>query len=156
MHMHRRHKVKHSFIKPSLPFLIIVFFLVVSSTKTVFAQQRFGRISNLDSIVFRDNVNGWRADSMTHNLGIMPPVNIALFKYFKYVGDDTVTITGAWTGDPHYICEYPRDTLVKGKIYSFNVCFYFQGGLGYFNKMMGFNLSNGQKIAYEFEGYIKK
>jgi hypothetical protein len=77
-------------------------------------------------------------------------------KYFKYIGNDTVTIKSTWTGDPHFINSYPSEPLVKGKIYSFTISFFFAGMNRYFEKAMGFELSNGQRICYYFKGNIQK
>ena len=141
----------------TLTLILFLFFIVLSSAKSTFAQTKtFGEVSFLDSIVFRDSLNGWTTDSIDHNIGIVPPVDIILVKYFKYIGNDTVTIKSAWTGAPHFINSYPLEPLVKGKIYSFTVSFFLAGMNRYFEKAMGFELSNGQRICYYFKGNIQK
>ncbi|MEZ4920287.1 MAG: hypothetical protein R2792_14385 [Saprospiraceae bacterium] len=105
-------------------------------------------------IVFKDTLFNIAFDSVAHNLGRIQPVNKQnqLVKYFKYVGTDPVLITRAWSGDPHYICDYPREPLVPNKIYSYTICFWHKGRQGKLNKLMGFNLSDGNTIFLRFTG----
>lgn len=106
-----------------------------------------------NSIVFRDTLFSIVTDSLSHDFGeISIRGTYTLIKYFKYIGNDTVHITRVWTGDPHYICKYPQEPLVSGKIYSMSVCFYFGGRRGRFQKTMGFNLSNDKVISFRFSG----
>ncbi len=152
-----KYLMKHSIGIRTVSLNLFLFFIVLSSAKSTFAQKKtFGEVSVLDSIIFRDRINGWTTDSIDHNIGIVPPDDRLLVKYFKYIGNDTVTITRAWTGDPHFINSYPLEPLVKGKIYSFTVSFFFKGMNRYFEKAMGFELSNGQRICYYFKGNIQK
>jgi hypothetical protein len=105
-------------------------------------------------VVFKDTLFNIAFDSVAHNLGHIQPVNKQnrLVKYFKYVGTDPVLITRAWSGDPHYICDYPREPLVPNKIYSYTICFWHKGRQGKLNKLMGFNLSDGNSIVLRFTG----
>jgi hypothetical protein len=157
MATNKRFRIKQSLVIPTLPLIVLMFLLVLTSTKSTLAQRKaYTSFTVLDSIVFKDTLNGWTTDSFSHNLGLVPPIDRRLVKYFKYIGNETVTISNAWTQDPHHICGHPNDTLVKGKIYSFKVCFMNQSRVGKFKKVMGFDLSNGQRITYEFEGDVQK
>lgn len=122
-----------------------------------YSNQNKTRADSIDtnSIVFRDTLYNMATDSLTHDLGkISIRGTYTLLKYFKYIGTDTVSITRAWTSDPHYICKYPQEPLVSGKIYSMSVCFYFGGQQGQFQKVMGFNLSNGAVVSFRFSGTV--
>ena len=126
-----------------------------------FAQHCFSQVktnaitSNPDSVVFRDTFHGWVADSFVNNMGeVRQEPSTYLIKHFKYIGKDTVWITNAFTNDPHYICQWPKEMLIPGKVYAFKVCFTFQGRPGSFNKVMGFHLSNGISITYRVEGRV--
>lgn len=103
--------------------------------------------------IFRDTAGTIATDSFVHDLGSIPKVNNTLVKFFKYTGKEPAFITRTWTGDPHFICEYPHEPLVKGKIYSFTVCFA-QTVPGVFNKTMGFDLSNGERISFVFKANV--
>lgn len=105
---------------------------------------------------YADTLQGIATDSFSHDLGNIPMVNNKLKKTFIYTGADTVFITRTWTGDPHFICEYPKEAIVKGKSYSFTVCFWNEGRPGLFHKTMGFELSNGEMIAFIFKGNVLK
>ncbi|MDD3685763.1 MAG: WG repeat-containing protein [Bacteroidales bacterium] len=109
-------------------------------------------VVNPQSISFKDTCYSFVTDSLTHNLGFVPQTTGKLYKYFKYVGDEDVIITRAWTGDPHFICDYPQEKLKKNEIYHFTVCFTFIKRPGRFKKMMGFELSNGERISFTFSG----
>jgi hypothetical protein len=111
-------------------------------------------VSDTNSIIFADTVNNFVTDSLTHNLGFVPQNCAKLTKYFKYIGKDEISIVKCWTGDPHFICEFPKEKLIPGKIYSFEVCFYQINRPGRFNKAMGFKLSNDSLIAFRFEGSV--
>ena len=130
----------------------VFLFLILNSVAVVFAQK--ATTFNQNSIVFKDNIFTIVTDSLSHNLGDIPPINNKLVKFFKYIGEKPAYITRAWTGDPHFICEYPKEPLIKGKIYSFTVCFSNQGRVGSFNKVMGFNLSSGERIPFTFKGNV--
>ncbi len=108
---------------------------------------------NTNQIVLKDTVLQFVFDSVHHNLGwINPRKNARVTKHFKYVGTETVSITRAWTGDPHYICNYPKEPLKPNKTYTFSVCFSHKNRAGVMSKQMGFDLSNGQKITFRFTG----
>jgi hypothetical protein len=131
---------------------IILLVLLLNSIVMLYGQKT--TTLNPNSIVFKDTLFTIVTDSLSHNLGDIPPFNNKLVKYFKYIGSESVYITRAWTGDPHFICEYPTSPLIKGEIYSFTVCFSNQGRVGHFNKVMGFNLSSGERISFTFKGNV--
>ena len=122
--------------------------------KTVSAQNKGYPIP--PNIAFKDTMYGFATDSFAHNIGDVPETFNHLYKYFKYTGKDSVYITRAWTGDPHYICEYPNEALLPGKIYRFKVCFWMVSRFGSMHKRMGFNLSDGSIISYTFKANIVK
>jgi acetolactate decarboxylase len=104
-------------------------------------------------VVFKDTVLQFAFDSVRHNLGwINPRKNARVTKHFQYIGTETVSITRAWTGDPHYICDYPRGPLKPNKTYAFSVCFSHKKRTGILSKEMGFDLSNGEKMTFRFTG----
>lgn len=107
-----------------------------------------------NSIVFKDTTFSIVTDSLSHDLGDIPALNNELIKWFKYIGKEPAVIVKAWTNDPHFICEYPKGPLIKGKIYTFTVCFCNQGRLGKLNKEMGFYLSTGERISFIFKGNV--
>ena len=106
--------------------------------------------------VFRDTIFDFAFDSLTCNMVNMSPINTRVTKKFKYLGNDMVFIKYPWTNDPHYICNYPNMPLLKGKIYTFDICFAFMNSEGPFNKFMGFNLSNDIVIWMYFFGSVAK
>jgi hypothetical protein len=110
---------------------------------------------NTSGIVFADTLLNFVTDSFRHNLGKVPPDNFQrLRKPFKVTGAAPVIIERAWTGDPHYICEYPKEPLYPDKVYWMTVCFAQQGRRGPFKKHMGFTLSDGQTITFVFTGEV--
>ncbi|MBC7865307.1 MAG: DUF1573 domain-containing protein [Bacteroidia bacterium] len=137
-----------------LPLSIIFHLLFIGTT---FAQISKPESFSGKSIIFRDTLFQFVTDSFNHNLGTIPSsYKNKLVKHFKYVGEEPAIIIRAWTHDPHYICEWPKEPLEKNKIYSFTVCFFFEGRNGSFEKQMGFDLTNGKKITYKFCGTIKQ
>lgn len=128
--------------------IIILFVSIITNGQV----KKNGYVQNPGNIIFRDTAYGWATDSLVHDLGILSPTVSSLIKYFKYTGDDTVFITRALIADPH-ICDYPKDILIKNKIYSFVIGFSLQN-YGQFYKRMIINLSNGQTIYYVFKGEI--
>jgi hypothetical protein len=106
------------------------------------------------NMTFKDTLFNLAFDSIAHNLGYIVPTNEnnRIVKYFKYIGTEPISISRAWTGDPHYICSYPYEPLKPNKIYSFTVCFWHEGRWGTMSKTMGFYLSNGQRISFRFKG----
>jgi hypothetical protein len=106
------------------------------------------------NLVFKDTLFNLVFDAINHDLGSIIPENKnnEVIKYFKYLGTDSLFITKAWTGDPHYICYYPKELLIPNKIYYFKVCFANEGRQGKLNKKMGFNFSNGNTITFKFTG----
>lgn len=106
-------------------------------------------------IVFRDTCGPFVTDSLTHNMGTVGwGCPVYLCKYFKYIGRESCTITQSWTGDPHFICEYPKEPLIRGKVYGFKVCFCFTSKIGPFDKDMGFTLSTYENIRFKFKGNV--
>jgi hypothetical protein len=105
----------------------------------------------------KDTIYNFVFDSINTDLGEVEPVNInnRLTKKFIYIGDTPVVITCQKSGDPHFICDFPHEPIVKGKIYSFTVCFWFQGGSGVFNKLMSLELSDGRSLFFKFKGHYK-
>lgn len=110
--------------------------------------------SSIDTsqIVFRDTVFNFLIDSTSHNLGLIDRSQTRVIKHFKYIGTEPVKITRAWTGDPHYICQFPAETLLTNQIYSFTICFWLRDGYGKLSKNMGFDLSDGSRITLYFCG----
>lgn len=136
---------------------LLVLILTLATTLTFGQSQRSAKILlDTTSITFRDTIFNIAFDSTSHNLGNIIPTNEnennELVKKFKYLGADTIYIRKAWTGDPHFICEYPQEPLITNKIYSFTVCFFHKGRQGTLYKHMGFNLSDGKKITFKFTG----
>jgi len=106
-------------------------------------------------VVLKDTVGDFVFDAIIENLDTVPMRNASMVKYFKYIGSDTVKIERAFTNDPHFICEYPRNIILKKNfVYPFTICFWFQSGKGYFHKNMGFTFSNGQRVEFLFNGYV--
>jgi hypothetical protein len=103
---------------------------------------------------WQDTVAGIVTDSFFHRLGAMPMRNTRLRIPFQYVGKDPVQISRTWTNDPHYISSYPREPLEAGKWYQLEISFYLKDRPGYFSKMMGFILSNGENIRFKFTGTV--
>jgi hypothetical protein len=134
--------------------LILITFLFT----TVVTYGQVGKSSKLSvdtlNMTFKDTVFNFAFDSIAHNLGNIAPKNEnnRLVKYFKYIGTEPIVITRAWTGDPHFICEYPREPLIPNKIYSFTVCFWHLDRLGKMTKVMGFDLSDGNRVSFMFTG----
>jgi hypothetical protein len=131
---------------------IILLVLLLNSIVVLYGQKT--TTENPNSIEFKDTLFSIVTDSLSHNLGDIPAVNNKLVKYFKYIGKESVCIVKAWTSDPHFICEYPNEPLVIGKIYSFSVCFSNNGRVGHFNKVMGFDLSSGERISFRFKANV--
>ena len=106
------------------------------------------------NLIFKDTLFNIVFDSVSHDLGMIKPIheNSSLVKHFKYIGKDTIVITRTWTGDPHFICEYPREALIPNKIYSIKICFWHEGKQGKMHKSMGFGLSDGNRVVLRFLG----
>lgn len=132
--------------------------LIIFTSTTVLTYGQNGKsektIQDTANISFRDTIFNIAVDSISHNLGQIVPTNDnnRLVKYFKYIGTEPIFITRAWTGDPHFICEYPKEQLIPNKIYSFTVCFWHQDRQGSMTKIMGFDLSDGNRVSFKFTG----
>lgn len=111
-------------------------------------------IMDITNITFRDTIFNIAFDSISHHLGNIVPSNKnnRLVKYFKYIGKEPIFIKKTWTSDPHFICEYPKELLMPNKIYSFTICFWHQDRQGNMTKVMGFDLSDGNRISLKFTG----
>lgn len=113
------------------------------------------RIDYIDPIkTFQDTLLNFVTDSFHHHFGKIPSENFNLRKPFKYIGKDTVFILEGTTTDPHFICEFPKEKLIPGKVYSVKFCFWHQNRSGPFNKTMGLHLNNGQHINFVFTGEV--
>lgn len=107
------------------------------------------------SIVFKDTVNQMVTDSCHHDFGNISQYHPSrLKKYFKYIGTKKINILRAWTGDPHYICSYPKEELIPGKVYCIEICFYFKGRIGAINKKMGLIFSDETRLDFTFKANI--
>jgi hypothetical protein len=103
---------------------------------------------------FSDTVYDFAFDSLRHNMGYVNPGHSRLEKKFKYLGHAPAGILRAWTGDPHFICEFPNTPLLPGREYSFTVCFSFSGR-GPFYRQMGFVLRDESIITLTFCGEVQ-
>lgn len=103
---------------------------------------------------FRDTLQQFVTDSFNHNCGKVRPENGQIRKPFKYIGTDTVYVVQTWTGDPHYICDYPQMKLEPGKVYTITACFHHRGRKGPFDKRMGLIFNNGQRLDFHFTGEV--
>jgi hypothetical protein len=106
------------------------------------------------AVTLSDTSFSFVTDSFNHNLGKVRWIDTTITKYFRYIGTDTAIIVQTFTSDPYFICEWPKDKLIPGEVYSFKVCFNFTGKTASFNKAMGFQLANGEKITYTFSGTV--
>ena len=109
---------------------------------------------NASKIVFKDTINDFVVDSSFHNLGQISSNYFEIVKYYKYIGDDTVSINNI-NDDPHFISFFNQTKLVKNQVYQFTALFHFDSIEGGFNSKMGFELSNGKKVMFEFTGYCE-
>lgn len=130
----------------------LFFLYFLCGVQCVSAQNETGKVKDVSTIIFKDTLSNLAFDSSTTRLYAMQKGQYRLVKYFKYVGDSAVVITKAWTNDPHYICDYPTEPLIPGKVYAFSTCFSFFPGQ--FQKRMGFNLSNGEVITLIYKGSV--
>jgi hypothetical protein len=110
-----------------------------------------------NATVFKDTVYNLAFDSLKHDFGFLnaETANRRLVKHFKYLGSEPLRIVKAWTGDPHYICDYPKEELIPNKIYAYTVCFSHKGRKGPMHKQMGFDLSDGNRVFMLFKGNYK-
>ena len=137
-------------MKQLMLIIVNIFFLLSGIAQSVEKKQA--------SFQFKDTVYNFVFDSVNNDLGLVEPVNInnRMIKHFIYTGDTPVIISGTKTSDPHFICDYPKEPIVKGKVYAFTVCFYFENGKGVFNKVMSLELSDGRSIYFRFKGRYKE
>ena len=127
----------------------------------IFAHSLFGQNKKTITVdlgkpteAFTDVQHGIATDSFSHNMGRVAQQNIFFIKRFQYMGDTSTRIIHAFTGDPYFIYKYPKEPLEKGKMYEFEVAFFFEGKQGPFSKHMGFVLADGTWIHFIFSGYI--
>ena len=102
----------------------------------------------------QDTITIFTRDTYKHDFGDIPMENFRLFKYFRYTGPDSIFITRAWTSDPHFICKWPREPLINGKVYLLHFCFWHEDRPGKFYKIMGLDFSSGQRVSFVFEGNV--
>ena len=87
--------------------------------------------SKAQTVVLKDTIGDFVFDALVAEMDTVEAKNSRLIKYFKYIGSDSVKINRTWTTDPHNICQYPfNQILKKDSIYSFMVCFLHQGRYG--------------------------
>ena len=72
---------------------------------------------------------------------------------FRYTGKADLYISSQYTSDPHFICMFPKEPLLFGNLYSFDICFSFYKDSGIFKKMMGFRLSDDSWIDFTVKGW---
>ena len=124
-------------------FLIIIFNKGISQAKQYNAQ----------AIVFKDTVGPFAFDSITNNLGNrIESENIKMVKHFKYIGKDTIFIKKQISGDPHFICDFPKEPIIPQRVYSFSICFWHKNQRGYLNKTMCLDFSNEKSVCFYFKG----
>jgi len=104
--------------------------------------------------VFKDTMDGIVTDSFIHHLGSVADTDLVFTQSFGYIGSDTVYILRIWSSDPGYICSYPTGCLLRRKVYHLKACFPFGGKQGLFRQTMGFELSNGKRISFVFDGNV--
>lgn len=131
-------------------FLLLV--LAIAFGKTIAQSYIPVDLTKVDSIVFADTLGTIVTDFFVHDFGKIDHLPNRFVKYFKYIGKEPGVIVRTWTGDPHYICNYPQEPLFYGKIYAITICF--SDRKGGMNKLMGFNLSDGQVIKFNFKGEV--
>lgn len=87
-------------------------------------------------------------------LNDMPMSSYTINFKFKYLGESRKIIQKAFTGDPHFISNYPREPLLKDSIYTFRVSFYNRSRPGKMNKTMGFLYTDGTRTFFRFKGNV--
>jgi len=129
--------------------VIILFIILILNAYSASAQHELNK-----EIVFKDTVLNLAFDSLKHDLGKINPDKVGkyLVKHFKYIGTEPLKIVRAWTGDPHYICDYPEEELIPNKVYTYTICFSHKGKAGKMHKQMGFDLSNGKRVFMLIKG----
>ena len=136
---------------------VFAILICVTYTSALFGQTTSAEERTMDSleISFRDTIYDFVFDSLKHDLGAIDAAayHSQLTKYFKYIGKAPITITRAWTGDPHFICQFPNEPLIPNQIYPFTICFSHKGRVGTMSKQMGFELSDGRRITLQFKGH---
>lgn len=141
----------------------LLFFLINTEC---FSQKSvgIGNTTRPDTLIFSDTL--WlktlKGDKTTYFLLVTenpyiwnnaPRENSYRSYYFK-PGCDGLEITRVFTGDPHYIDKYPRGILLKDSVYSYSIRFHFIDRPGPFQKVMGFEFSNGVYAFFTFKGNV--
>ena len=128
-------------------FTASVLFILIMITGAGFGQT--SKDKKLKNVIQSDTSN-----SFILELGEVPDIDTVVKVRFKYKGEDAVLIEKSWTGDPHYICHYPKTPLRNKKIYSISICCTFKNRNGLFSKVMGLYLSNGEVLSFTVKGII--
>lgn len=105
-------------------------------------------------VIYRDSSGGFVTDSFQHDFGKVQGLPSQIRKPFKWIGEEGIRIEKAFTGDPHFICAYPREALVPGKEYDLTICFS-RSRWGEFTKTMGFVFSNGEIARFQIKGVVE-
>ncbi|WP_107038632.1 hypothetical protein [Brumimicrobium mesophilum] len=103
------------------------------------------------NMVFMDTLNYFVVDSLTHNLGLISDDQLVITKYMKYIGEEEITLKRI-NNLPFYIAVFPQTTLMKNQTYLFTVIFPFENNVRPFQTELGFELSNGSSLMFEFKG----
>ncbi len=109
------------------------------------------KYSKASKIVFKDTLHNFVLDSSFHNLGKITTKGYEIRKYFKYIGNEQVHLSNI-NDDPHFITQYNQTNLEKNRVYEFTVIFSLENIQGEFSSKMGFELSNGDKLMFNFIG----
>lgn len=107
----------------------------------------------MDTLTFNDTIGSLAFQSKTIDLGARDSLPQKITRYFIYLADTPTTITKALTSDPHFICDYPKGILEKGKVYEFTICFA-NRSYGPMNKRLGFQFENGECIYFDLIAWI--
>ena len=129
--------------------VMVLFIVLLLNTFSASAQDELN-----EEIVFKDTVYNLAFDSLKHDFGKINPDKVGkyLVKHFKYIGTVPLKIVRAWTGDPHFICNFPKEELIPNKVYTYTICFSHKGRAGNMHKQMGFDLSDGNRVFMLFKG----
>jgi len=130
---------------------LIVGILLVASAQ-LYAQDTSK--SGIDSLTFNDTIDVLAFQSKVIDLGARDSLPHKLTRYFIYLSDTPTIITKPLTSDPHFICDYPKEALEKGKVYEFTICFANRGYPGPINKRLGSKLENGEPIYFDLTAWI--
>lgn len=142
-------------MKKNIYFIVVIVVLFSCSTGSVKTTNKKQNTPFVNTNSPLKEISGSIAtDSFHHDMGKVSRDFRYLMKPFRYIGNKTVLITRTWTGDPHFICEFPKTELIKDSTYYLKICFAFEGKQGVFKKDMGFNLTNGESVTFTFSGSV--